>query len=95
VLSFCPWGRDDPDPLAAFRVGHVQDHALAHAQQVDALVAVVLAVIEPLDSKAIAKCLDCMMEGDAIVAPIGWFSVTLSRSTPGEEAAVFVRKMLS
>jgi hypothetical protein len=35
--------------LAAFRVGHVEDYALAHAQQIDPFLAVILAIIDPLD----------------------------------------------
>src|SRR5260370_2203917 len=31
LMLFCPSGRDDPGSVAAFRVGHMQDHALAYA----------------------------------------------------------------
>jgi hypothetical protein len=49
----------------------MQDHPLAHAQQVDSLLAVILAVIEPFDGEAIAECFDRVVERDAVVAPVG------------------------
>ena len=49
----------------------MQDHALAHAQQVDPLLAVILAVIDPLDREAIVERFDRIVEGDAMVAPVG------------------------
>src|SRR6202022_4904572 len=64
LMSFCPSGRDDPDPLATLHVGHMQDHALAHASQVDAFLALVLAIIEPLDGETIAERFDRITKGD-------------------------------
>src|SRR5437868_5541312 len=49
----------------------MEDHALAHAQQVDPLLAVILAVIDPLDRETIAERFDRIVEGDAMVAPVG------------------------
>jgi hypothetical protein len=46
----------------------MQDDALGHAQQVDPLLAIVLAVIEPLDGKAIAERFDRILKGDTVVA---------------------------
>src|SRR5438270_8363348 len=48
----------------------MQDHALAHAQQVDPFLAVILAIIEALDRKAVAERFDRVMEGDTMGAPI-------------------------
>jgi hypothetical protein len=56
--------------LASFRVGHVQDHAFAHAHQVDPFLTVILAIIDSLDREAITERLDRIMEGDAMVAPV-------------------------
>ena len=48
----------------------MQDHALAHASQVDAFLAVVLAIIEPLDGETIAERFDRITKGDAMIAPV-------------------------
>ena len=34
-------GRDDPDSITAFGIGHVQKHAITHAKKVDAFFAVI------------------------------------------------------
>ena len=49
----------------------MQEHPLAHAQQVDPFLAVILVIIEPFDSKTIAKRVDRFIEGNAMVAPVG------------------------
>jgi len=49
----------------------MQDHTLAHAYQVDPFLAVILAVIDPFDRKRVAERFDRIMEGDAMVAPVG------------------------
>ena len=69
-MSFRSPGRNNSDPLTAFRVGHVQDRALAHAQHVPALFAVSLALIDPLDRERVAKRLDGFVEGNAVIAEI-------------------------
>jgi hypothetical protein len=57
--------------FAAFGVGDVEDYALAHAQQVDPFLTVTFAIIDPFDSEAIAERFDRVLEGDAMVAPVG------------------------
>jgi len=57
--------------FAAFGVGDVEDHALAHAQQVDPFLTVILAIVDPLDREAITKRFDRVLERDAMVAPVG------------------------
>jgi len=69
-MSLRPPGRNNSDPLTAFRVGHVQDHAIAHAQHVQALFAVSLALIDPLDRERVAERLDGFVEGNAVIAEI-------------------------
>ena len=56
--------------FAAFGVGDVEDHALAHAQQVNPFLTVILAIIDPLDREAIAERFDRVLERDAMVAPV-------------------------
>jgi hypothetical protein len=57
--------------FAAVRVGDVEDHALAHPYQVDPFLTVILAIIDLFDREAIAERFDCILEGDAMVAPVG------------------------
>jgi hypothetical protein len=71
LMSFRPPGRDDSDAIAALGICDVQDHAVAHAEQIDALFAVVLTVVNRLDREWIAERPDCLIEGDAVVSPIG------------------------
>ena len=69
-MSLRPPGRNNSDPLTALRVGHVQDHAIAHAQHVPALFAVSLALIDPLDRERVAERLDGFVEGNAVITEI-------------------------
>jgi hypothetical protein len=69
-MSLRPPGRDNSDPLAAFRVGHVEDYTFAHAKQIAALFTIGLALVDPLDGERIAKRLNRFIEGDAAVAPV-------------------------
>jgi len=62
-MSFRPSGRDNSDPLATFRVGHVQDDALARAKQITALFAVSRALVNPLDGEWIGERLDPALAG--------------------------------
>src|SRR5437764_8564613 len=70
LIFRCPPGRDDSDPIAALRIGHVQDHALAHAEDVYALFAVVLAIVDFFDREWIAQRLGTLHEGNAVPAPV-------------------------
>lgn len=49
----------------------MQDYALAHAEQIDTFLAVVLTIIKSLNGKAIAERLDRIMKRDAMIAPVG------------------------
>jgi hypothetical protein len=69
-MSLHPPARDNSDPLAAFRVGHVEDHTLAHVEQIAALFARGLALVNPLDGERIGEHLDGFIEGNAMLAPI-------------------------
>jgi hypothetical protein len=40
-MSFRPPGRDYSDALAALGICHVQNHTIAHAEQIDTLFAVI------------------------------------------------------
>src|SRR5580704_9973496 len=71
LMSFCPPGRDQPYVFTALGIGHMQDHAFAHAEQIDAFFATVFAVIDPLHSEGIAERLDRLMERDAMDTPVG------------------------
>ena len=57
--------------FTALGIGHMQDHAFAHAEQIDAFFAMVIAVIDPLHSEGIAESLDRLVEGDAMGTPVG------------------------
>jgi len=57
--------------FAALGIGHMEDHASAHAEQIDLFFAIVCAVINPFDCEGIAKRFDCLIESDAMIAPIG------------------------
>jgi hypothetical protein len=69
-MSGCSPGRNDSDPVTAFRVGNVQDHALAHSKDVDALFTVVLAFIDFFDREWIAHRVGALRERDAVAVPI-------------------------
>ncbi len=70
LMFFGPPGRDQPYVFTALGIGHMQDHAFAHAEQIDAFFAMVFAVIDPLHSKGIAESLDRLLEGEAMRTPI-------------------------
>ena len=55
LMSCCSPSRDDPSSLTAFSVGDMQDHAFAHSKQVDWLLAVIYAVIDPFDRERIVQ----------------------------------------
>lgn len=48
----------------------MQEHAVTHAQEIDPLFAVVLAVIDHLDRKVVCHSLDRLIEGDAMLAVV-------------------------
>jgi hypothetical protein len=72
LMSCCPSGRDDPGQVAAFRIGHMQNHTLAHVYQIDPFLAVILAVIDPFDRQRIS---------DALIA--SWNETPWSRQLDG------------
>jgi hypothetical protein len=45
----------------------MEDDTAAHRQHIDALLAVVFAFVDPLDREGIEECLDCFLEGDAMI----------------------------
>ena len=65
-----PAGLTNPDPLAALRVGDVQDHTPAHPKEVAALLAVSLALVDPFDGERIGERLDRFVKGNAVTAQI-------------------------
>jgi len=66
----CSPGRNDSDPVPAFRAGNVQDHTLAHSKDVYTFFTVVLTIIDFFDREWIAQCVAALREGDAVAAPI-------------------------
>lgn len=49
----------------------MQDHAVACAKQINAVFAIILAVVDPCDREWIAERLDGLMEGATMRAPVG------------------------
>jgi uncharacterized membrane protein YczE len=48
----------------------MQDHAFAHSKQVDSLLAVIHAIINPFDRKWIAQRLGALLETHTLAAPV-------------------------
>ena len=48
----------------------MQNYTVAHADQINAFLSVVLAVVNPFNGKVIAERFDRMLEGDAVVTPV-------------------------
>ena len=54
----------------------MEKNAFAHAQQINALFAVVFAVVYPFDRERIAECLDRVSERHTVVTPVrGGFGI--------------------
>jgi hypothetical protein len=70
-MFFCPPGRDDSDALTALGVGYMEEHPLAHSKQINPLLTVVFAFVDGLDSKGIVSRFGGLIEGHAVLAPIG------------------------
>jgi hypothetical protein len=70
-MLYRPPGRDDPDSLAALGIGHMHNHAIAHAEQTEAFLAIGFSIVDPFDREWIAKCLDRSAEGNTMRAPVG------------------------
>jgi hypothetical protein len=60
----------------------MEDYGVAHAKQIGAFFAVVLAVIDPFKRERIVHRLDRLIEGDAVVVPVGggFVSIPVKRS---------------
>jgi len=56
--------------LATLRVGDVQNYALPHSKQVDTLLSVVLAIVDPFDREWVAQCLCALLEAHAVAVPV-------------------------
>lgn len=52
-------------------IARMQDHAFAHAEQIDAFFTIVFALVDPLDPNEIAERLDGVVEADTMRTPIG------------------------
>jgi hypothetical protein len=68
-MFFCPPGRDESQALTTLRIGHVDQYTIAHANQVDALFAIVFASIDALHRKGIAESPDGVLELDPMLDP--------------------------
>jgi hypothetical protein len=67
-MFFRPPGRDKSQALATLGVGHVDQNTITHANQVDALFAIIFTSIDLLRPKGIAESLDCIVERDTMLA---------------------------
>lgn len=63
---------DDADTLfPTLGVCHTYEDPLAHADQVNALLSIVLAIIDVLDRKGIMEGLDRLMKRHTVITPVG------------------------
>jgi hypothetical protein len=69
-MFLCLSGRDDSNTVTALGVSHTKNATVAHAQHVHPFLALVFAIVDPVDDEWIAKHLSRLIEGDAMVAPI-------------------------
>src|SRR5262249_15124365 len=68
--------------IPSLGVGHMQDNAFAHAQQVDTLFAVRLAIIDPFNREGVASRFGGLIEGHSMVAPIRFGLVVIPLKPP-------------
>jgi hypothetical protein len=66
----CPPCRDDPDAVVSFGVNDRQQHAFSGTDQDEAVLAIVLAVIEPLDGERAFENLDGRLKAYAVFGVI-------------------------
>jgi len=69
-MLHCPSGRNDPYTIAAFGVSHVKNYTAAHTKQSDSLFSVILAIVDPLNAKWIAKRRNRLVECNAVIAEV-------------------------
>lgn len=65
-MALCPAGRDDPNAIGTVGTSHADENTSAHANKIDALLSIVLAIINLLHGERISKGRDCFMESDAV-----------------------------
>src|SRR5215471_6921475 len=69
-IWFCSTRRNDANDALAHRIGYVQKSAVDHTQNAVTVLAVVLAVIQPLDGERIVEDPDCGFKADAVLGEI-------------------------
>jgi hypothetical protein len=77
LMFFRPSGRNDSNALATLRISHVDDDAIARADQINAFFSVIFAIIKPLHSEGITEGLDRLVERDAVLAPVNFCLVVI------------------
>lgn len=69
-MSFRPAGRDDPNAVIAFGIGHMQDGALAQTQEVDPFLTIGLPFVDPFNGEGIVTGCCGVVECDAMAPPV-------------------------
>ena len=49
----------------------MQENAVAHAKQIEALLAIVFPLVDPLNRKRVGNCLGSLLKRDAVVTSVG------------------------
>ena len=82
----------------------MQENAVAYAEQIDALFAMVFSVIDPLDRKRVGNRLGSLLKRDSVVTPVGLrfsempiellFHTIRITSTKVKRSSVFIRNII-
>ena len=70
-MLFGPASGNQPNSVTPLSIGNVNQSAIAHSDQVHSFLAIILARVEAFHGKWIAECLDCFVELDAVITPVG------------------------